>query len=253
MAMQHAKNELLALLWDRRFCARRAVDAGPLRRGEPADRPLGRRFAPERRKNLLTADFHPAAASPGDPSASRVRFDRSCGEDLAAFWKYLPDATNCRLAIHCGMSQSYAINERVPGDQTIPEWMDNALASKGTRVFGLAAPNICNEEVLFLLLATLSDPKTRPAAFIFGTCFDKFRNVDLRPGYLRFWKPTRSCADNGPTWPSVAGNTTRWPRRRWTRRSNRSPSGADRPQRRPMPGCATSWLAGCRPWRCAGS
>jgi hypothetical protein len=84
------------------------------------------------------------------------------------------------------MSQMYSINDQQPGDQIISEWIDDAVRGRGRRAFGLAAPNLDNEEAALLLLATLADPHTRPEAFVFGVCFDKFRNVDLRPGYQRF-------------------------------------------------------------------
>lgn len=133
----------------------------------------------ERRRNLLTVGVT-------DGRTGDVRFDASVGEDLARYWPNIPDARREPLVILCGMSQMYAINERKDGDQTIAEWMDDALARKGVRVFGLAAPNLSNEEALLLLLATVSRPETRPRAFTYGVCFDKFRNVDLREGYRRF-------------------------------------------------------------------
>jgi len=61
--------------------------------------------------------------------------------------------------------------------------MDDLLRASGSRVFGLAAPNICNEEVLMLLLTIINKVPTKPAVFIYGLCFDKFRNIDLRPSY----------------------------------------------------------------------
>jgi hypothetical protein len=61
--------------------------------------------------------------------------------------------------------------------------MDDLLKACGSRVFGLAAPNICNEEVLLLLLVLTKRTSTKPAVFIYGLCFDKFRNIDLRPSY----------------------------------------------------------------------
>lgn len=133
----------------------------------------------ERRKNLLTAGFDPA-------SSAEAHYDMSVGEDLARFWPRIPDARRTPLVILCGMSQMYAINERKDGDRTIVEWIDAALAPKGVRAFGLAAPNLSNEEALLLLLATVSTPETHPRAFTYGVCFDKFRNIDLRDGYQRF-------------------------------------------------------------------
>ncbi len=149
--------------------------------------------------NLATAQGHERLlrrhqenllAVPTDPSRE-IRFDYSYGEDLAKYWGHIPDAKKVRLVIVAGMSQMYSVNNTEPGDQIIAEWIDDALRGLGnqpraSRAFGLAAPNLDNEEGLFLLLATLSDPSTRPDAFVFGVCFDKFRNVDLRPGYLRF-------------------------------------------------------------------
>jgi hypothetical protein len=88
----------------------------------------------------------------------------------------------------------YAINEKQPGDETISERMDDMLRSRGTRVFGLAAPNLSNEEALFLLLATLARPRTTPAVFIYALCFDKMRFVDLRPGYLGFLRQNPNVA-----------------------------------------------------------
>ena len=121
-----------------------------------------------------------------DASAAGARFDASVGEDVGRYWPNIPDARRQPLVILCGMSQMYAINEKKDGDQTIAEWMDDALAPKGVRVFGLAAPNLTNEEALLLLVATVSRPETRPRAFTYGVCFDKFRNIDLREGYRRF-------------------------------------------------------------------
>ena len=138
----------------------------------------------KRRQNLLAA-----AAPAADVAVNRaadIRYDRSCGELLCEYWPHVPDATRQRLVVLCGMSQMYAINQEKPGDKTISEWMDDALAPQGVRVFGLAAPNLSNEEALFLLLAGLENPQTTPHSFIFGACFDKFRNVDLRPGYQMF-------------------------------------------------------------------
>lgn len=133
----------------------------------------------ERRENLLTAGVP-------DAKTAQVRYDASVGEDLARHWPRIPDARRQPLVILCGMSQMYAINERRDADQTIAEWLDDALAPKGVRVFGLAAPNITNEEALLLLVATVSRRETRPRAFTYGVCFDKFRNIDLREGYRRF-------------------------------------------------------------------
>jgi hypothetical protein len=115
-----------------------------------------------------------------------ARYDLSCGEHLDDYWASIPDARRTRLAILSGMSQMHAINDRRPGDQLICQWLDDALAPKGTRVWGLAAPNLCNEEAVFQMVSLISDPATRPTTFIYGLCFDKMRNVDLRPGYENF-------------------------------------------------------------------
>jgi len=77
----------------------------------------------------------------------------------------------------------YAINEFKSGDETISELMDDETAPEGVRVFGLAAPNLCNEEAMLLFLSTLSSPHTKPNVFIYGVCFDKYRNLDVRPSY----------------------------------------------------------------------
>ena len=151
---------------------------------------LGAHLEAERKRNLLTQP-----ADETRPADRPARYDLSVGEDLARFLPQMPDATVRPLVILCGMSQMYAINERQPGDQTISEWMDDTFAPRGVRVFGLAAPNLCNEEALLLLLTTLSRPQTKPVAFIYGACFDKFRNVDLRPNLLAFLKDRSDLQD----------------------------------------------------------
>ena len=112
------------------------------------------------------------------------RFDWSTGENLAEYMPFIPDARKQALVVVSGMSQMYAINEKVAGDKTISELLDDELSRLQIRAFGLAAPNLDNEEAVLLLLATLAKPQTHPRAFLYGVCFDKFRNVDLRPGYL---------------------------------------------------------------------
>ncbi len=139
-------------------------------------------LADARRANLLAPAPAPATSIPLD----QIRYDVSVGDSLAKYLAAIPDARSHRLAILAGMSQMYAINERVPGDETVSEHLDDTLRSSGTRVFGLAAPNLDNEEALFLLLTTLARPETTPAVFIYGLCFDKMRFVDLRPSYLSF-------------------------------------------------------------------
>lgn len=136
------------------------------------------RLAEARKANLTSGDVGAYAAEP--------RFDTTFGEDPLSSWKFIPDATRQPFVALCGMSQMFCINDREPGDQTISEEMDDRLASRGVRVYGLAAPNLCTEEALFLLLALLERPETTPRAFLYGACFDKLRNEDLRPGYREF-------------------------------------------------------------------
>ena len=142
------------------------------------------RWAEDRRANLLMPALSGALQGTNAAAARPVRFDWSCGTDLPRYLTFIPDARSCPVSILCGMSQMFSINEPQPGDQTIAEWMDDELSPRGGRVFGLAAPNISNEEVLFLLLTLLQEDRTTPRVFIFGACFDKFRNVDLRPELL---------------------------------------------------------------------
>lgn len=150
-------------------------------------------FEREKARNLLQhRTLLPTAtaqeqALPGAVT-DRPRYDWSVGENLSDYWPYIPDATARPLTLLTGMSQMYAINEAMPGDQTIAEHMDDMLAYRGVHIFGLAAPNLSNEEALFLLLAALSQRETRPYAFVYGVCFDKFRNLDLRPGYQEFMR-----------------------------------------------------------------
>jgi hypothetical protein len=113
------------------------------------------------------------------------RYDISIGAKLDQYWEYIPDARVNRLAYLVGMSQMYKINDPRPGDETIAEHLDDMFAPRA-RVFGLAAPNLDNEEALFLLLSVLTDPKTKPRTFIYALCFDKMRFLDLRPGYMDF-------------------------------------------------------------------
>lgn len=134
----------------------------------------------ERQANLLAPNTDPRIAGMGAP-----RYDVSIGGNLDQYWKYIPDARVNRVAYLVGMSQMYRINDPRPGDETIAEHLDDMLAPQ-VRVFGLAAPNLDNEEALFLLLSVLADPKTKPQTFIYALCFDKMRFVDLRPGYMDF-------------------------------------------------------------------
>ena len=127
-----------------------------------------------------------------------ARWDGSVGTHLGAYWKVIPDARNQPLVILSGMSQMYVINDHKGGDETISEFLDDYYRQHNTRVFGLAAPNLDNEEALLLLLASLSAPETTPHVFIYGICFDKFRNVGVRtdlqkfsanlPGFERSWR-----------------------------------------------------------------
>ncbi len=135
-------------------------------------------LAEERKKNLLVSQDR--------APAGEARWDLSVGEDLGRYWPNIPDARSQPLVILAGMSQMYAINDVRKEDETISEIMDDTLSMRGIRVFGMAAPNLCNEEAILLLLSTIGDPRTRPDVFIYGVCFDKFRNIDLRPGYQAF-------------------------------------------------------------------
>jgi hypothetical protein len=118
-----------------------------------------------------------------DPAAI---YDESVGENIRGYWPLIPDTTKQRVVVLSGMSQMFTINDRKPGDKTISEWMDQTLRPQGVRVWGEAAPNECNEEAMLQMVAFCSEARTTPAVFIYGLCFDKFRNVDLRPGYLDF-------------------------------------------------------------------
>jgi hypothetical protein len=124
-----------------------------------------------------------------------ARYDASLGERLEDYFGKIPNAQAQPLVILTGMSQLFSINEEKPGDQTTAEWLDDALAPKGVRVFGLAAPNLTNEEALFYLLATASTPEAHPAAFIYAICFDKMRNVELRSGLKRFLQSRPALKD----------------------------------------------------------
>lgn len=126
-------------------------------------------------------------AAPDPATANRpVRYDWSISDRYEQFVAYVPDSRQTNLVILSGMSQMYTINDFRPGDQTISEWMDDVLAPKGTRVFGLAAPNLSHEESVFILMSMLEKPQTKPDAFIFAVAFEKLREVDLRPQYLAY-------------------------------------------------------------------
>lgn len=164
------------------------------------------RLIDERKRNLTTGDTEGLAAG------TARRYDTTVGEDLASSLPFVPDATKARLVVLSGMSQMYTINDRKPGEATISEWMDDATVKRGTRVFGLAAPNLCNEEALFLLLTLLERRETTPHVFLYGSCFDKYRNVDLRPGYAAYLAshPTlqsswdRAAKDYATKYPAAA-------------------------------------------------
>lgn len=134
----------------------------------------------QRQENFLTTSAETS------PSGKPVRWDRSSGENLEKYLPLMPDASKTPLAVVAGMSQMYAINDAQPGDQIISEHLDDLLAIHDVRTFGLAAPNMHNEEALLLLLATLDAPLKKPSFFIYGVCFDKFRNIDLRPAFQRY-------------------------------------------------------------------
>lgn len=151
-----------------------------------------------RRANLLR---EPKVAVGDSITRAPARYDVSVGERLSEYLQDIPDSRSERLVILAGMSQMYAINERRPGDETISERMDDMLRDRGARVFGLAAPNLDNEEAMLLLLAALARPKTAPAVFIYALCFDKMRFVDLRPGYLAF---LRENGDVAALWAQTA-------------------------------------------------
>ncbi len=137
----------------------------------------------EQRDNLLQ---HAPQLENSSEALAGVQYDLSTGNDLNRYWPAIPDATRQPLVIICGMSQMNAINEYQPGQKIIAELMDDELAPLGTRVFGLNAGNLCNEEALFLLQAAVTSPQTKPKVFIYAVCFDKFRNIDLRSGYRTF-------------------------------------------------------------------
>jgi hypothetical protein len=160
------------------------------------------RWSEARQANLLT----PASALAGRKAGERPRYDWSIGEHLDEFWPDIPDARQQPFVILSGMSQMYAINDEQPGDEIIAELLDDKMGGDGIRVFGLAAPNLDNEEALLYLTAAVSDPRTTPRVFIYGVCFDKFRNLDVRPGLLEFMRKrpqlrqawTDACSAHGP-------------------------------------------------------
>lgn len=149
----------------------------------------------QRRQNLLQRNL-----SPERPGAV-VRYDWSVGEDLGRYLRYVPDARKNPLVVVTGMSQMYAINDEKPDDRIIAELLDDALAPKGVRVFGAAAPNLSNEEALFIFTTLLADPATRPDVLVYGVCFDKLRNVDLRPSFARM---LQARPDIAKSWRMIA-------------------------------------------------
>ena len=151
-----------------------------------------RHWEAERQANLLAPTIHVTSRAP--------RFDWSVGEHLDQYWNHLPDGRSQPLTIVAGMSQMYAINDEKAGDFIIAEWIDEALQPTGARAFGLAAPNLDNEEALLYLAATATDPNVRPSTFVYGLCFDKFRNVDVRPGLMAFM---RSRPATAAAWASL--------------------------------------------------
>jgi hypothetical protein len=163
----------------------------------------------EREQNLMT--FHKNLAArerPGEPP----RWDVSGGEQLLRYFSYIPDARQTRLVILTGMSQLMGVNNEKPGDKIVSELLDDALIPAGVRVYGIPAANMSNEEALFQLVALLADPRTIPAVFIYGVCFDKYRNVDLRPGFLDF---LRARKDVQARWAALADRmATRYPQAR---------------------------------------
>lgn len=201
--MSDVRHPLLQVVRDRRFWA----GPGPLVvlllvLANVATAHHSRALREERQSSLLLAgrELRPGVVP---------RYDWSVGEELARYLPFLPDARKSRLVIITGMSQMYAINDSQPGDLTISEHLDDALAPQGTRVFGLAAPNLHNEEALLLLLAALASEHGRPHALVYGVCFDKFRNVDLRPRLMDLLRSRPdlqsamrgACADRAKRYP----------------------------------------------------
>lgn len=128
----------------------------------------------------------------GRPKDFPITFDESTGEAMDAWWKFIPDARQTHLILHTGMSQNFSINDYQSGQITIPEYLDRSLRGKGCRAFGISAPNLCNEEWMLQILAATSNKQTTPEIFIFGACFDKFRNMDLRPNLANYLKQNAS-------------------------------------------------------------
>ncbi len=135
----------------------------------------------EQNKNLLASSQSDSAVMAKGPP----RYDVSIGDRLEQSLAFVPDGRSNRLVYLVGMSQMYVINDEKPGDLRISEHLDDMLRP-GARVFGLAAPNLDNEEALFLMLTVLQEARTAPHAFIYALCFDKMRLLDVRPRYLDY-------------------------------------------------------------------
>ena len=119
-----------------------------------------------------------SSPTPGPP-----RYDFSVGEEPGTLLATIPDATARRLIVFSSMSQAYVVNDRKPGDRVFVEIVDDAIEPDGAGAWGFFAPNLTNEELVLQVLALTRTPKTTPAVLVLGLCFDKYRNIDLRPGY----------------------------------------------------------------------
>lgn len=151
----------------------------------------------DHRKNLLQVELQALEAIPAD----KLRSDPSNGEEAKKYWQKLFSTPRAPFMVLSGMSQMYSINDPKPGDQIIAEWLDDFLAPKGVRVVGLAAPNLNNEEALLQLLSLTTESKTLPTSFVYGVCFDKFRHMDIRPGYQELLRGSPSLLSE---WRRVA-------------------------------------------------
>lgn len=144
--------------------------------------------------NLCVIQIRPKleAQRRGNLLESELRFQRDDsveqrpGESFREYWQRSSSSQTDRIVYVVGMSQMYAINDRKPQDRIIADHLNEWLRSHAAKAVSLAAPNLSNEEALFFLLAGLSDPGHRPSIFLFGVCFDKFRNLDLRPEFEAF-------------------------------------------------------------------
>ena len=136
--------------------------------------PLKSYFERQRRNNLMQSERTLSG------SRDVPRYDWSVGGEQQKYWAFMPDARQQPLVVLDGMSQIYAINEEQPRDRVTSEILDDSLKGSGTRVFSIAAPNLNNEELLFHLHALAQDSATTPKVLVFGVCFDKMRNVEVR-------------------------------------------------------------------------